>query len=116
MMLFKPEHVHLILEGKKVQTRRKWKTQRAKIGTIHQAKTTLFSKPFAFLAITDVYQEKLKDMPIEDAPKEGYQTRYDFKLKWIEINGSWDAYETVWVVNFHLVSIGDTDKRGDKHV
>ena len=73
MLLFKPEHVGPILAGTKTQTRRIWKKHRAKVGSIHLAKTKMLSREyFAPLEILDVYQERLGDISEEDARAEGY--------------------------------------------
>jgi len=102
-MLFKPEHVDVILSGKKTQTRRIWKRPRAKVGSIHRAKTVLFSRQyFALIRITEVRRERLGDISIEDIHREGYQTLAGFKAEWIRINGSWDPDAEVFVVSFEL--------------
>jgi hypothetical protein len=103
-MLFKPEHVDLILTGRKTQTRRIWKKPRAKAGAIHKAKTVLFSKEyFALIRITDVRNERLGDISLEDVRREGYETLEAFKEEWVRINGVWDPEPEVYVVSFESV-------------
>jgi len=87
MILFKPEHIKLIQKGIKIQTRRIWKKPRCKPGSIHKAKTEIFSKEFfAELFIIDVRKEHLLDISEKDAFREGGYTREEFLRKWDEIN------------------------------
>jgi len=104
-MLFKPEHVDLILTGRKTQTRRIWKKPRAKAGSVHKAKTVLFSKEyFALIRITDIRKDRLGDISLEDVRREGYETLEAFKEEWIRINGAWDPELEVYVVSFELTA------------
>ncbi len=104
-MLFKPEHVDLILTGRKTQTRRIWRKPRAKAGSTHKAKTVLFSKEyFALIRITDIRKERLGDISLEDVRREGYETLEAFKEEWIRINGAWDPELEVYVVSFELTA------------
>jgi hypothetical protein len=104
MMLFKPEHVGLILSGRKTQTRRVWKKARAKVGSVHKAKTTLFSRDyFALIRITEVRKERLGDISLEDVRREGYDTLGAFKEEWIRINRTWEPDKEVYLVSFEQV-------------
>lgn len=109
MMLFKPEHVPMILNCKKTMTRRIWKKPRALIGSIHQARTELFGKPFAYLKILNVQKQRLQSINHEDIIKEGYKTFESFYDKWVEINGNWNIYQEVYVIEFFVIK-EDTDK------
>ncbi len=101
VLLFRPEHEEAILLGKKTQTRRIWKRQRVKVGSLHKAKTKLFSKDyFAILKITGVRSERLGDISEADAQAEGGYTPETYRQKWIEINGSWNPDQLVFVVDF----------------
>ena len=107
MMLFKPEHVDMILTGKKTQTRRLWKKRRALVGSIHQARTELFGKPFAYLKILDVHQEYLGEISDEDCIKEGDYTYESYRDIWKKINKSYDTFQKVWVVEFVLTAYSE---------
>lgn len=105
-MLFKPEHVGLILSGRKTQTRRVWKKSRARVGAVHKAKTALFSPDhFALIRITGLRRERLGDITLEDVRREGYDTLEEFKAVWVRINGSWDPELEVYVVSFELAGV-----------
>jgi len=100
-LLFKPEHVGLILSGRKTQTRRVWKKSRARVGAVHKAKTALFSPDhFALIRITGLRRERLGDITLEDARREGYDTLEEFKAVWVRINKTWDPELEVYVVSF----------------
>ena len=102
-MLFKPEHVEPILSGRMTQIRKLWDKPMAKVGSIHEAKTALFSKDyFASIIITDLRREKLGAITIEDAMREGYDDLVSYKEGWKKINGYWEPNSIVYVVSFEL--------------
>lgn len=105
MILFKPEHVPMILSGRKTQTRRRWKRPRVRVGSIHEAKTG-FKKDdvFARIRITGLRQERLGDISDEDVYREGYDSREALADVWRRIHGlDPDPNEWVWVVDFEVV-------------
>src|SRR5690606_36771704 len=67
MILFRPENVPLVLSGRKMQTRRRWKRPRVTVCSVHQAKTG-FKKDevFARIRITGLRHEPLGDISPED--------------------------------------------------
>lgn len=116
MILFKPEHKSMILNGTKTVTRRFWKKRRAVPGAIHQACLSFSGpgrKPFALLRILEVYQERVKDIPDADVKAEGYGSRQDY------LNILWDIAghkfrseiafigSLVWVVRFKVEEVCD---------
>ena len=110
MILFRPEHVEPILSGTKTQTRRIWKKPRAKVGSIHLAKTKMLSKDyFARLRILAVYRETLGEISDEDARSEGYADRESYLAAFFRINRIVPADHRVWlgwpvdVVRFEVV-------------
>lgn len=109
VILFKPEHIPMILSGQKTATRRRWSKWRVKEGGEYQCRTKLFDKSstFAIIKVTKRYEQALRDITFEDALKEGYPTRQDYFDKWIEINGVCCLLrpldEIVKVVEFELV-------------
>lgn len=109
MILFRREHVEPILAGTKTQTRRAWKKPRARVGTVHLAKTRMLSSDyFARLAILAVYEERLGDISEEDARAEGYPSRAAYLQAFARINRQRigdDFYEQmVYVVRFRVVT------------
>ena len=104
MILFKAEHVHPILEGRKTQTRRLGK-RRWNVGAVHQCRTQLFGEPFARVEIVAVRQERLRSITLEDALAEGYTGPGVFLNAFYRINNmAWDADPLVWVVTFALAA------------
>lgn len=105
MILFKPEHVELILTGAKTQTRRIWKKPRCKVGSVHKAKTKMLSKEFfAELYIVGTRKEHLLDISEMDAALEGNYTIDGYLEKWDEINPKYPSSTdpVVDVVVFNL--------------
>lgn len=101
MILFKPYHIPLILDGRKTQTRRIWSKPRAKIGSIHKVKTELLSKDHhCLIRILDVYPERLGDISAEDAKAEGGYSIDEFIKAWKRINHEWNPDQVIYVVKF----------------
>jgi len=104
MILFKPEHVPMILNREKTQTRRFGK-KRWRVGAIHQCKTTLFGEPFARVRIDAIRKERLGHISKQDANAEGYPDRASFFRVFEEINGPIHPIQPVWVLTFTLVEV-----------
>lgn len=106
MLLFKPEHIKLIQQGIKTQTRRIWEKPRCKPGSIHKAKTKMLSKDYYVeLFIVDVHKEFLLDISDKDAWCEGGYTKKEFFKKWDNINPKYPSVTNpqVYVVTFNPV-------------
>jgi len=114
-MLFKPEHVQMILEHRKVQTRRLWQRPMVKVGGLYWAQTKLF-KPdsrFARLRVTKLWREPLWRISQSDALAEGYESigAYLEAFRTInQITSEWVwqmALQTppVWCVKFEVVEV-----------
>ena len=87
MILFKPEHIQPILEGRKTETRRSWKKPRAKKGAIHIAKTKMLSSDyFARIRIKYVRKQRLGAITTEEVLREGYSRKEEYLQKFIDIN------------------------------
>jgi len=102
MLLFKHEHVEMILAGQKTQTRRIWKKPRVRVGGVHQAKERLFGPAFARIKIHAIQKERLLDITSEDAYCEGDYSREEFFKKWFEINPKSSANPEVYAVIFEV--------------
>ncbi len=104
MLLFKTYHVEPILSGKKTQTRRAWKNPRAKVGSVHLAKTEMLAGThFAKVKILRVWKERLGDISPEDAQAEGGYTQRQFAEIFEAINGSYDPDLEITAVEFEVV-------------
>lgn len=102
-MFFKHEQVEPILNGRMTQIRKNWDRPIAKVGSIHKAKTALFSEEsFADIRITGLKKERLGDISHEDLYKEGYDDIEGYKAAWRRSAGVWDPNIIVYVVNFEL--------------
>ncbi len=104
MILFKPEHVPLILNRTKTQTRRLGKC-RWKVGSVHKCYTRPpfargGSEPFAAVRILAVRQEPLKSICTADALAEGYGDVGEFIRVFYRINRTAGLNPLVWVVTF----------------
>lgn len=102
-MLFKPEHVEMILAGRKTQTRRAWKRPMAKVGGVYKVRTKLMTPEYhCKIEVTAIRKERLGDITEEDARKEGYASISEYYDVWERINGrgSWNPNQEVYVIDF----------------
>lgn len=105
MLLFKPEHVQLILEGRKSETRRLWKRRRARPLALHWCTTKLYDKAARFcrVRIVSCTRQALGCITDEGARREGYASRELFLAAFERINGATPLETIVYVVRFHKV-------------
>jgi hypothetical protein len=102
MAIFKRKYIPLVLDGRKVQTRRVHK-QEWQVGKTYAVRDTWFSKPQGRIVVLRKFRQRLGDISTEDVRKEGFSTLDEFEEAWIKINGSWDADKVVIVYEFKLV-------------
>jgi hypothetical protein len=108
LLMVTEEHLEMMLNGEKTQTRRQWDSPRLKIGNSYRVVRSdvpgsLFTprdEAPAYITVEDIWEEPLDAISEEDANKEGGYTKTEFKDRWKEINGNWNPDETVWVVKF----------------
>ena len=107
MILFRPEAVEPILEGRKTQTRRIGR-RRWRVGAIHQAATRLFDRDavFAELLILRVWRHSILNTSPEEAAAEGYGSREEFLEAFFDINPTTYPGQDrrVWAVEFKVVA------------
>jgi uncharacterized protein YhfF len=96
-MIFQPELVRLIRQGRKTQTRRLVKTSqscRYKPGKNYAVQPGRGEPAIARIQITAVRQERLGDIAYTDARAEGFATTDDFKTYWISVHDkAWLEHE-----------------------
>lgn len=100
-MLFRKEHIPLIKNGSKTMTRRTSK-YRHKVGKTYEVKRNWFRGAGIYITIIRRFEERLGDISLEDARKEGYRTIDEFKAIWREIHGKWQPNLVVTVYEFQL--------------
>jgi len=73
MLLFKPVHIPLILDGTKTQTRRLWKRSRVKVGAVHKCYTKMpwQTGPFARIKIRRWWLQPIGKMSHKELNAEG---------------------------------------------
>ena len=87
MILFTKENAKLIVDGKKIQTRRYWKTQRMNPGNYYYCQTSL--KPatrFARILCLDIWEWDGKTISERDAIEEGFTDAVSFLSKYNDLN------------------------------
>ena len=97
MIRFKRSFLPLILEGRKTQTRRI--EGRYRPGEIYRVNRTE-----VWILITRKYQQRLGEISLEEARKEGFSSPEEFRQAWIKIFGSWNPDLQVWAYEFRLIS------------
>lgn len=108
-MIFSVDMVRLIHEGRKTQTRRPAHGEcRYKPGRVYAVQPGRGKPATAHITIRDVRLERLGDITLRDAKREGFRTRDLFRDKWIELHGTYDPDLLVHVITFDC---GDTTDR-----
>ena len=100
-VIFQPENIQKILEGKKTQTRRLGKYQ-LKVGRVYGIKDRWFAKATAYVRITRRFKQRLGDISTEDLQKEGYRNIWEFQAAWIRMHKHWNPDAIVTVYEFKL--------------
>ena len=108
-LIFKKEHIPLVIQGLKTQTRRRHRNV-LKAGKVYSVKTNYFTTTGHRVMITRVRRERLGDISEEDAHAEGGYTIDEFKEVWSRISGSWNPDEVVWVYEVDDLGSASGDK------
>jgi hypothetical protein len=102
-LIFRREHLDLVLAGVKTATRRRHKRPR-RAGRVYTIKSSWVRYTVHRIKIDRAYEQRLGDMTEKDAEKEGGYTLQEFKEVWEEVVGLWDPDEVVTVYEFHLLT------------
>ena len=102
-MLFRPNHIELIKQRIKTESRRAWKGKpKVKVGRCYPIMRDYRHKhnpDDGYILIEKLWRQRLGDMSEQEAQAEGGYTLAEYKEVWIDINGSWNSDEVVWVVD-----------------
>lgn len=102
-MIFAPEMVKAIQASKKTQTRRvvKSKICRYRQGRSYSIQSGRGRAGTGRLTVTEEpRQERLIDISLLDARREGFRTRRDFFDYWVQLHGVIKEQQLVWVLTF----------------
>lgn len=105
--------VHLILSGRKTQTRRR--TCRYEPGKSYALQPGRGKEAKHRITILEVRQEQLGNISFRDARKEGFRTTEDFRDYWISLHKGFNAAEMVYVITFELGDTTDTPRLLGRH-
>lgn len=94
-----------IFNGRKTQARIIEKPQYCKPGRTVAIQSEHCTQSMGRIEITNVYNERLGDMSIDDVQSEGFDDRTQFIEWWKKINRDYDPDIVVWVVEFRLESV-----------
>jgi hypothetical protein len=105
-VIFTPEHVALIQQGRKTQTRRLVKPDekecRYQVGKAPAVQPGRGKPASCRITILAVRRERLGAISEKDAKREGYRTVYEFRGIWTQLHGAWTPDREVWVITFVL--------------
>ena len=108
-MIFSPENIELIREGKKTETRRIWKKPHVKVGKTYQCRTSRYAKTpedSPYIKIIAMRKERLGEITPEAAEREGMDSGlkiFQFRELWVKLHGLWDPDQIVTVIDFKVV-------------
>lgn len=112
-MIFRPELCKKILAGTKTQTRRPIKADadcRYQPGKSYALQPGRAKQAIGRITIDAVRIERLGDLSIKDAKREGFITIADFFAYWHDLYGHVDRDQHVWVISFRLGDWTDTPR------
>ena len=100
-LVFKEDNLLKILEGRKTQTRRTSRNE-LRIGKVYPIRCRYFERAKDKALITRKFKQRLGDISLEDARKEGFDSLEEFQACWTRIHGSWNPDIIVTVYEFKL--------------
>jgi hypothetical protein len=103
-VIFKPELVHLVLSGKKTQTRRPIKTDevtcRYRVGHTYAVQPKRGARSKGRIQILAASRQRLGDLTDQEAKAEGFPSRVAFFRYWAKLYERVDHDEQVWAIAF----------------
>jgi hypothetical protein len=105
-MIFTKEHIKLIQQGVKTETRRIWKKPHVKVGGEYRVRS---SRWFGYEAdaprirVTAMHKEPLGSLTEDSAYREGGYKWVEFTALWRELHGEWNPEQEVTVIRFEVV-------------
>lgn len=114
-MNFRPELAAKVMAGEKTQTRRLvshnprspwWHVECGyKVGRDYAVCPGRGKHAIGRIRITETMQLRLGGtLSLADAQAEGFASRDEFRLAWIDINGGYDSHAMVWIVKFEVAA------------
>ena len=101
-LIFKKHYINKIVGGGKIATRRVSRPM-VKPDGIYRLRTDFFEYLPDRIRVLRIYTQRLGDIPLEDALREGVASLEEFRREWTEIYKPWDDDQTVWVVEFEYL-------------
>lgn len=108
-MLFRPDLIEKILQGRKTQTRRTWARWRVRVGGVYPVARHMFQPKDdapCWLLVTERREEPPAAITDQDAVAEGFDGREQFLARWREMHGETGLDESVKVITFVPVPTG----------
>ena len=76
------------------------------VGRVYSVRDKLFAKPEGKILILRRFGQRLGDVTEEDARKEGFSSKEEFREAWTAIYGSWNPEQIVTAYEFKLLKAG----------
>jgi hypothetical protein len=113
-MIFRPELAKKIAAGEKTMTRRPVKDGekdcRYKPNRVYAVQPGRGRPANSQITVTEVREERLGDLSLRDAKREGFRTTQAFVDYWSALYGHYDAEQLVWVISFVKGDATDTPR------
>ena len=101
-MIFRPELVPLVLDGRKTQTRRLGVFEYTP-GRDYAVQPGRGKHAVGRIKVTAVRRERLGDISQADALREGFASRWEFIAYWRDLHGSWEPDLKPIVIDFEAL-------------
>jgi hypothetical protein len=106
-MIFAHDELKAILSGRKTSTRRQWKKCRFEQGKSYAIHLAQRPASHWITILNPPRQERLGDLSIQDAKREGFRSRQEFQDHWKAKHRAYNPDEIVFVLDFVLGDFED---------